>query len=211
MTSPPTTSRAAKSNCSATARSKSSSWSPRATGTRKWGKSSSSANRPSKTTSITFSTSSGFLTGSSWPSTPSTTDWLSRGSLTRCWFSVANSTRLAGGGTERLTRSPWDSATLRRTTSHWGDDRWFRSSAVIGYPVGSLCFLLHGVTWFSLLLGAYCSEIVPKSSHKFARGPHEIFLYQPAYLLSYCPSPAEPVLFSLAARGRVLMLSSSLT
>src|SRR3989442_540868 len=60
---------------------KSSNWSIRATGTRKWGRSSSSANRPSKTTSITFSTSSGFLTASSWPSTSSTTDWLSRGSI----------------------------------------------------------------------------------------------------------------------------------
>src|SRR5712692_10554253 len=41
-------------------------------------------------------------------------------------------------------------------------DLWFPSSAVIGYPVGSLCFLLWRNAWFSLLLGSYCSEIVPK-------------------------------------------------
>ncbi len=42
-------------------------------------------------------------------------------------------------------------------------EHWFRSSAVIVYPVGSLCFLLRLSTWFSLLFGTYCSEIVPKT------------------------------------------------
>jgi hypothetical protein len=42
-------------------------------------------------------------------------------------------------------------------------DLWFRSSVKIGYPVGSLCSLFRRVTWFSLLLASYRSEIVPKS------------------------------------------------
>jgi hypothetical protein len=43
------------------------------------------------------------------------------------------------------------------------NDLWFRSSSLISYPVGSLCFLLRRGTSFSLLFGPYCSEIVPKA------------------------------------------------
>ncbi len=45
-------------------------------------------------------------------------------------------------------------------------DLWFRSSGLIVYLVGSLCFLFGLGTWFSLLFGPYCSEIVPKSFQK---------------------------------------------
>jgi hypothetical protein len=48
-------------------------------------------------------------------------------------------------------------------------DLWFRSSVKIGYLVGSLCFLFRRVTWFSVLFGPYCSEIVPKSIRTEAR------------------------------------------
>ena len=33
------------------------------------------------------------------------------------------------------------------------------------YLVGSLCFLFRRITWFSVLFGPYCSEIVPKRGH----------------------------------------------
>ncbi len=83
-------------------------------------------------------------------------------------------------GRPRLRRSPKSTADSRHEHSDRQDgivgsifrgdmrdcemltDLWFRSSAVIGYPVGSLCFLLWRSTWFFLLLGSYCSEIVPK-------------------------------------------------
>src|SRR6266849_3634509 len=42
------------------------------------------------------------------------------------------------------------------------NELWFRSSSLISYPVGSLCFLLRPGTWYSSLFGPYCSEIVPK-------------------------------------------------
>jgi hypothetical protein len=72
--------------------------------------------------------------------------------------------------------------TLKRVSRGIRSELWFRSSEVIGHPVGSLCFLLGLGTWFSLVFGTYCSDIVP-----------------------------TPVLFSSVVRVGVLILFSSLT
>ena len=139
---------------------KSSNWSLRATGTRKWGRSSSSANRPSKTTPITFSTSSAFLTGSSWPSTPSTTDWLRRGSIIRwepnCCSAPPASTTCKPHSSRGRGRPELCPSRLR--------DHGSISGLISGVISGSICESISGAAPSSLLPTGHESILIMTDS-----------------------------------------------